>query len=399
MFVYILAPFYFAACFIILKHLTAWITACCGEKNSKPLNITVSVIFIICALLPVTAFFWPASPVKRLLSVAGYFWFAVFMYAAGACLLLMLIAFIIRKAKKLPKKAPVFSRAAKIFLGTAIITVITAVCIYGFLHTKDLKITYKTAHIEKKCQTARELDIALVSDIHLSAGIGVDEVSHIVKTINKTDPDIVCIAGDIYSNDFDDIDDPEAIASEFRKIKSRYGVYACYGNHDVDEPILAGFTFSGSHDYPVSDPRMDKLMKDSDIILLKDEVTTAGKDIYIIGRRDEEKPGTKDGKRKSAEELTKGLDLSRPVIFIDHEPTDLDNCEKAGADMVLSGHTHNGQFFPLTLSVNFIWEHGIGEKHYNDMNAFVTSGAGYFGPAVRIGSDAEIVKITTVFEP
>ncbi|MBR6444203.1 MAG: metallophosphoesterase [Firmicutes bacterium] len=398
MLVYILAPFYFAACFLIQKHLTAWTTACCGDKNSKPLNIIVSVIFMLCALLPVFAFFWPVSPVRRMLSTAGYFWFAIFMYAAGACILLFIIALIIRKVRKLPMKAPVFPRGLKIVLGAVIIVLITRTCIYGSIHARDIKTTCYDAHIFKKCETAKQLDIVLISDIHLSSSIGADETANMVDAINKADPDIVCITGDIYSNSFDDLADPDAIVNEFRKIKSRYGVYACYGNHDVDEPILAGFTFSGSKKHPVSDPRMDKLIEDSGIVLLRDEVTTAGKDTYIIGRRDEEKPGTADGSRMTASELTEGLDMTRPVIFLDHEPTDLENCEKAGADMVLSGHTHNGQFAPLTLSVKYVWEHGIGEKKYGNMTSFVTSGAGYFGPAVRIGSDAEVVKITTTFE-
>ncbi len=399
MLVYILAPFYFAACFLIQKHLTSWITACCGNKNSKPLNIVVSIILIICALLPVIAFFWPQSPMRRTLSLAGYFWFAVFMYAAGACILLLIIAFIVRKIKKLPMKAPVFPRPLKIVLGAAVIVIVTVVCVNGYHHTKDIKPTYYNAEIHKECETADQLNIVLIADMHMSCGIGSEEVARMVGIINKMDPDIVCIAGDIYSNDFDDLDDPDAIVAELRKIKSKYGVYACYGNHDVDEPILAGFTFSTSKDHPTSDPRMDKLLGDSNILLLRDQIVTAGKDIYIVGRRDDHKPGTEDGKRMSAEELTKGLDLTKPVIFIDHEPTDLENCAKAGADLVLSGHTHDGQFSPLTLTVKYVWKHGMGEKDYGDMTAFVTSGAGYFGPAVRIGSDSEIVKITTTFKP
>lgn len=397
MLAYIGAPFYFGACALILIYLIKWITACCGSRNSKPLNIIVSVIFILLAATPILAFFWPVSPVRRLLSITGYFWFAVFIYALMITVLFGIITFIVKKAKKVPKHTPVFSRRVKILAGTLALALILGVSLYGSFHAKDIKTREFSTQIPKTCQTADKLNVVLISDIHLSASIGPESVKDMVSVINSMDPDIVCVAGDIFSNDFDEISDPAAVAANFRDIKSTYGVYACYGNHDVDEPILAGFTFSGSKKHPLSDPRMDKLVKDSGMILLRDEVTTAGKDIYIIGRRDFEKSGTKDGSRKSISQLTSGLDKKKPVILLDHEPSDLEEEAKAGIDLVLAGHTHNGQFFPLTLARNIIWDHVDGVKKNDDMTAAVTSGSGYFGPAVRVGSNSEVVKITVSF--
>ena len=79
-------------------------------------------------------------------------------------------------------------------------------------------------------------------------------MSQMVRKINAQDPDLVVIAGDIFDNNYDALKNPDKIARTLRGIKSNYGVYACYGNHDIQEKILAGFTFS--HDKKkMSDPK------------------------------------------------------------------------------------------------------------------------------------------------
>lgn len=88
------------------------------------------------------------------------------------------------------------------------------------------------------------MTIAVVADLHLAYNSGLKQVETVVEHINKMNADLVCMPGDFFTNVYDDVRQPEKIIKELRKIKSRYGVYGCWGNHDVDEPILAGFTFT-----------------------------------------------------------------------------------------------------------------------------------------------------------
>lgn len=84
------------------------------------------------------------------------------------------------------------------------------------------------------------LKIVLLADIHFGYSIGEKHAGLLVKKINAEDPDLICIAGDIFDNEYEGIKNPKKTAAILRSLKSRYGVYACWGNHDLSEPILAG---------------------------------------------------------------------------------------------------------------------------------------------------------------
>jgi predicted MPP superfamily phosphohydrolase len=101
--------------------------------------------------------------------------------------------------------------------------------------------------------------------------------------------------------------------------------------------------------------------------------------------------------RKPATEITAGLDKSRPLIFLNHQPSDFREDEEAGADLVLTGHTHKGQFFPGNLFTVNIFK-SAGATHYGYMKGrsaqlLVTSGAGVWGPPLRIASNSEVAVI------
>ncbi|MFR7391799.1 MAG: hypothetical protein ACLUTF_03335 [Anaerostipes hadrus] len=91
----------------------------------------------------------------------------------------------------------------------------------------------------------------------------------------------------------------------FRQLKSKYGVYAVYGNHDIDEKILAGFTFGSSREKKVSDPRMDEFVKRAGMKLLRDESVCIDQSFYLYGRPDAERVGRGISRRKTPKELGK----------------------------------------------------------------------------------------------
>ncbi len=190
---------------------------------------------------------------------------------------------------------------------------------------------------------------------------------------------MVCIAGDIFDNEYDAISNPDELKEILSGIQSRYGVYACWGNHDLNEPILAGFTFDGK-EAEYNDPRMEEFLTDAGIHLLNDESVLIDDKFYIVGRRDYSRCHKVEGSRKTPAQLTETLDQSKPIIFIDHQPKELAETADAGVDLDLCGHTHDGQMFPGNLFIHLFWENSCGYLQKGSMHNIVTSGAGIWGP-------------------
>jgi hypothetical protein len=218
-----------------------------------------------------------------------------------------------------------------------------------------------------------------------------------VNKINQLDPDIVLIAGDIFDNDYDAIAQPEELIRTLSGIKSRYGTYAVYGNHDVSEKILSGFTFPFGGK-KVSDPRMDDFLQKACIRLINEETLLIDDAFYLIGRADAERPGRNVEERRSPSLFTSDLDLQKPVIVLEHEPRQLGEISESGVDLHLCGHTHDGQTFPSTLFCRLIWENSAGYLQKDNMHSIVTSGVGLFGPNMRVASKSEVVSIRVHFK-
>jgi predicted MPP superfamily phosphohydrolase len=124
------------------------------------------------------------------------------------------------------------------------------------------------------------------------------------------------------------------------------------------------------------------------IHLLQDTVEKIDNAFYLVGRND-----GRSKSRKSINELLRDCDRSLPVIVLDHRPTDLDNVSHSGADILLSGHTHNGQLFPLNFIAKGRYELSWGYKLKNRTHVFVTSGIQVWGPPVRTAGVSEILIV------
>ena len=124
---------------------------------------------------------------------------------------------------------------------------------------------------------------------------------------------------------------------------------------------------------------MENFLIDSGVKILDDEVIKLfNDDLYIVGRKDSEKPGDGTGKRKQLEELLTNVDMSKPVIVLEHEPRNLEHISSLGVDAHLAGHTHDGQFFPLNIGGKIIWNNPYGYKQIGNMASVVTSGIGVY---------------------
>ncbi|MCB6200357.1 metallophosphoesterase [Extibacter muris] len=386
-----LAPVYILLNIYVFCWLIRWMGACTRHFKKRPVRAAVLVVYSFFALSILLSFFWPVRWLKTLTNI----WFGTVCYILLTVAAADLIRIILKYVVKVDRQR-LSSRRTFVTAGTVCIAVILSVSVYGFLNGKHIRTTEYDVAIDKDAGDIHSMKVVLTADLHLGYNTGNYEMEQMVKKINAQDPDLVVIAGDFFDNDFDALDDPDKIAATLRGIKSSYGVYACYGNHDVQEKILAGFTFN--HDEKkVSDPRMDQFLADSNITLLRDEGVLVEDSFYLYGRADEERPGRGIDERRTAVELTEGMDMDKPVIVIDHEPKELDELAQAGVDLDLCGHTHDGQMFPGNVTIKLMWENAYGYLKKGKMHNIVTSGVGVFGPNMRVGTKSEICAIDVSF--
>ena len=190
-----------------------------------------------------------------------------------------------------------------------------------------------------------------------------------VKMINVENPDLILVAGDIVDGHVRPLLE-EDVAADFHEFNAP--VVACIGNHE----FIAG---------------LDKSLefyKRADITLLRDSTIEVG-DLVIVGRDDRF-----NHRRKSVDQLLQGVDKNKFVILLDHQPYKLEEAQQNGVDFQFSGHTHEGQIWPISLMVHGMYENAWGFCQKGDTRYYVSSGLGIWGGKYRIGTRSEYIVAT-----
>ena len=389
-----LIPLYLFFNWYIYKWLVNWMGSCSKYFKSKQSRFITNLIYGFFASSLLIAFILPNIKLKRYLNLIGNYWLGVLLYVIMTVVVFDVIARILYKLKKIKKDK--FSNRRFVIAGAVCIVIIAMISILGVINARIIRTTRYEVNIDKKVPNINSLNVVMVADLHMGYNIGYKQMSKMVNLINKENADLVIIAGDIFDNDYEAIEKPDQMINLFRNIKSKYGIYAVYGNHDIKEKTLAGFTFNGK-DVKESDILMDKFLKRSNIELLRDDYVLIENSIYLYGRPDYEKPGRGIIERKTPEEITKSMNHQKPIIVIDHEPKELEELSEAGVDLDLSGHTHDGQIFPGNIITKIAWENSCGYLKKGNMHSIVTSGVGLYGPNMRVGTKPEITTIKINF--
>lgn len=258
--------------------------------------------------------------------------------------------------------------------GTLISAIVSAVVVViGYRNTKHIRTVSYRIPLGREESNFR---VVLISDLHLGAFVGVAHVSRIVNAINHVKPDLIVIAGDLIDDDhsvLSEADRLKCISSELRRLKSTYGTVLALGNHDPD----------------TADPTFRDFLDESNINLLHNQVLKLPA-ANVIGISD-----PTHNKRIPLGTLLADRNPTKPTIVIDHDPQHMDVAVEQKADLILSGHTHAGQFFPASILTRtalgkhrFYGHHKVGNTH-----TVVTSGVGFFNLPTRIGTHNEIVEI------
>ncbi len=246
----------------------------------------------------------------------------------------------------------------------SIAALLVAVFSYGYFHYMH-KVRQPVEMTTGKT-LEKPLKIVMVSDLHIGYHNRLDELNRWVDLINKENPDLILIGGDIIDGHMRPINEMN-MAQSFRHLNAP--IVACTGNHE----------------FFVGIPHARDFYKQAGITLLRDEVLTI-KGINIVGRDDRS-----NRKRKSLAELMKAVDKTKYTILLDHQPFHLEEAERNGVDFQFSGHTHQGQLWPISWITNAIYEDSWGPLRKGDTQYYVSSGLGIWGAKFRIGTISEYI--------
>ena len=263
-----------------------------------------SIFFVIIALSYAISMllskFLP-SALNNLLQLVGSYWMAFFMYALIIFPLIGLINIILGR----------FNLNSDVIVKITLIEILITTIFFMFIgivgsfnahgsYVNSLNISAREDSLDK------QLNIVMVSDLHLGNLIGNKKLSKMVSEINYLKPDVVIIAGDIVDSDITPFI-KNNMASEFSKIESTYGTYATLGNHDL---------------MTRSEEKLQSELENNKVKLLRDESILIDNSFYIIGR-DDISINRFNNSRSSLDSITHSLDSSKFKIVIDHTPTSI----------------------------------------------------------------------------
>jgi len=321
------------------------------------------------------------SPISNFIHWAGAFWFAGMLYFVLALVALDIIRLLNMAFHFLP--GTITENYIKIKLMTTyfVTAIVVVVVLIGHINAWNPKIVRKTIHINKKAGEIKELKIVAASDIHLGTIIGPRKTGKLVKTINELKPDIILFAGDVVDEDIEPVI-KQNLGKNLLALKAPLGVYAITGNHEYIGGAEKAVKYLNEHGL--------KVLRDSSVLI--------NDSFYLIGREDRDKNRYTQEKRKTVEQLVSNVDASKPLILLDHQPTQLDLAEEAGIDLQISGHTHHGQLWPFGYITQKVFEVSRGYKQKGNSHFYVSTGFGTWGPPVRLGNRPEILEFTLKFE-
>ncbi|MEN8904745.1 MAG: metallophosphoesterase, partial [Clostridiales bacterium] len=341
--------------------------------------IFFTIVFSYFIYAIISRLFKDVSILNRVFGFIGSYWMSIMVYS----LLILLVIDILRLVNyklKIIDINEIFTTGNLMIFSGLIIVFILGLMIYGTINAKNISISEYNSIVTQNKSLSQNYNIVVISDIHIGSFISKKQVIESVNIINDLKPDIVIIAGDIVDDNIEPFENL-GMDVEFKKIKSKYGVFGVLGNHD---------------NFGKDVNKTIKVFKKSNINMLIDDRTQINNEINIIGRNDTSMTRAENLKRASLDKLTDDIDKSKYTILVDHQPVEIESADKNKVDLMISGHTHAGQFFPIGFITKRIFFNDWGQKRLNNVDVIVSCGLGTWGPPIRIGTKSEIVNIQII---
>jgi predicted MPP superfamily phosphohydrolase len=346
--------------------------------QALPPNTLLHIVFAVLFILSSVSFFiamalgnqLPLSLVAVLENIGAY-WVIGLLYFIFAAMFID----IIRVSNHFFKFYPdwVYSNYPQVKF-IALLTVIglfTVFSLIGNYRFRHPAVSQVNIDMPKGTGPAGTLTIALATDVHLGNVIRKNRLKKYVKLLNSQNADIILFGGDLLDHSIRAVE-AQNMNEDLRLLKARYGVYGIFGNHEYYGNGAMAADFYAR----------------SGIKLLRDTAVNIDNRFILAGRDD-----VSQHRRKPLSEILESISGNLPKILLDHNPAKMDDALKNNIGLQLSGHTHNGQIFPINLIVKGIYQLPYGYKQTGNTHYYVSSGLGLWAAPVRIGTKSEIVRI------
>jgi predicted MPP superfamily phosphohydrolase len=305
----------------------------------------------------------------------GGFWMVTLLYF----LVVALFGDILRGADHIIGIFPAFIKSnyalAKLLYLGFVLVILLVFSVIGYIRFINPQVVNLNLTIPKNSDHMEELSMVAVSDVHLGDMIRKGRLKKYVDLINKQNPDIILIGGDLFDRNLHSVEE-QHMDTVLQKLKAKYGVYAVLGNHEYFGDVN----------------RAAEYMRKSGIKLLRDSSVNIDNKFILIGRDD-----LTNRRRKPLKDLMSGVDKNLPLILLDHQPAKLSDAVENKIDVQFSGHTHNGQIYPFSLLVAKFYELVYGYRKIGNTHFYVSSGLGLWGAPIRLGTQSEIVNVRLKF--
>ena len=257
-----------------------------------------------------------------------------------------------------------FHLNAKNWLGPVslvLIGVTAVLAVYGGVSTPRIK------KISVRVPGAPTMKLALLSDMHLGIGVSRARLDKALARLEAEKPDALLVLGDIFEYG----PGRDEYARRLAQIQTPLGAYGVFGNHEY----YVGY--GASKDF----------FEKAGIRLLQNELTQMPNGVQVAGVKDVR---TARVSRQEVEQLLAGAQEGKPLLYLSHTPLYAEEAARAGADLMFSGHTHNGQIFPFNFLVRLQFPRVYGLFDVEGMKFYITSGMFYWGIPLRFLAPAEI---------
>ncbi len=364
------------------KRLVKDTTAPGRSRRIGTAAIAAGFVLIVCALVAprvagLTGAGWYAWP--------GYLWFGLAAYLFLVLLALEPVRLALRRwVKRTPPAAPesgptldrrlFLARTGAAAAGAVSVGLIGVGTTTAVGRPDVLNVPVRLRRLDPALAGFR---IAVVSDIHLGPLAGRGHTERIVRMINEAEPDLVAIVGDLVDGTVAELG---SAAAPLGDLAAPEGTFFVTGNHEYFTEDSASWLSElerlGVH----------TLRNESTLIRRgRGAFTLAGVN-DIVGARRADGP---DFERALA-----GVDPVRPTVLLAHQPVQVTEAAQRGVDLQLSGHTHGGQMWPFHHVVSMVQPSLAGLSRVDSTQLYVTRGAGYWGPPVRIGARPDITVVS-----
>ncbi len=340
----------------------------------------------LCVAMPVTLALGRRLPVDyaRLLAWPAYIWlgvmFLLFLLVTATDLVRLatyIVGVVASRGPAAPERRMFLARVLGSFAG------LTAGALGGigvFRALSTLEVKDIVVELPRLPASSHGTTIVQITDVHIGPTIGRAFIEEVVRRTNALQPDIIAITGDLVDGSVERLRDAVAPLADLR---ARHGVFFVTGNHEY---------FSGV------EPWLRELQRLGIRVLRNERVAIGGEGdqgFDLAGVHDYSSGRNGDaGHSHDLPRALAGVAPGREVVLLAHQPRSIHEAARLGVGLQLSGHTHGGQIWPWGLFVKFQQPYIAGLHRHDNTFIYVSDGTGYWGPPMRLGTTAEITRIT-----